>query len=152
MKRALLFFVMCAITLSVTYACIAAYTDHNGIKTNSTGNKMKILIGTHTFTATLYDNASAAALKVMLPITANMTELNGNEKYADLRGSLPANASNPGTIQAGDLMLYGSSTVVLFYKDFSTSYSYTRLGRVDDVKGLVAAVGSGNIKVSFKLE
>ena len=120
--------------------------------TNPTGSKMKIKIGNRTFTATLYDNATVTAFKSLLPIVANMVELNGNEKYVDLTGSLPTNASNPGTIQNGDLMLYGSSTLVLFYKTFSTSYSYTKLGRIDDVTGLVAALGSGNVNVSFEIE
>jgi hypothetical protein len=81
-----------------------------------------------------------------------MIELNGNEKYFDLPQSLPSNASNPVTIQNGDLMLYGANTLVLFYKTFSTSYSYTRLGRIDDVTGLVAALGSGNVSVTFELQ
>jgi len=81
-----------------------------------------------------------------------MVELNGNEKYVDLSRNLPTNAANPGTIQNGDLMLYGSATLVLFYKTFSTSYSYTKLGRIDDVTGLVAALGTGNVIVSFELE
>lgn len=117
-----------------------------------TGNKMKIKIGNSTFAATLYDNASATAFKSMLPLTVNMIELNGNEKYADLPRSLPAAASNPGTIQAGDLMLYGSSTLVLFYKSFSTGYSYTKLGRLDDIAGLQAALGTGNAIVTFELQ
>jgi len=113
---------------------------------------MKIKIGNSTFTATLYDNAPVTAFKSLLPMSVNMVELNGNEKYVDLPGSLPTNASNPGTIQNGDLMLYGSSTLVLFYKTFSTSYSYTKLGRIDDVSGLTAALGSANVNVSIEIE
>jgi len=113
---------------------------------------MKIKIGNSTFTATLYDNATATAFKSLLPLTLNMVELNGNEKYADLSRSIPINASNPGTIQNGDLMLYGSSTVVLFYKTFSTSYSYTRIGKIDNVEGLATAVGfDNNVAVTFEL-
>jgi hypothetical protein len=81
-----------------------------------------------------------------------MRELNGNEKYFDLPNNLPTNASNPGTIQTGDLMLYGSNTLVLFYKTFSTSYNYTRLARIDNPSGLATALGSGNITVKFELE
>jgi len=38
----------------------------------------------------------------MLPVTINMIELNGNEKYYDLPNSLPTNSSNPSTIKNGD--------------------------------------------------
>lgn len=112
---------------------------------------MKINIGTSRFTATLSDNATAAAFKSLLPMTVNMVELNGNEKYFDLSASLPANASNPGTIQSGDLMLYGANTLVLFYKSFTTTYSYTKLGRITDTTGLAAAVGPRNVTVTFEL-
>jgi hypothetical protein len=79
-----------------------------------------------------------------------MIELNGNEKYFDLSHHLPANASNPVTIQNGDLMLYGSNTLVLFYKTFSTSYSYTRIGRLENPAGLATALGAGNATVIFE--
>ena len=113
---------------------------------------MRLKIGNSTFTTTLYDNETATVFKTMLPLTVNMVELNGNEKYVDLPRSLPTNAGNPGTIQNGDLMLYGSSTLVLFYKTFSTSYSYTKMARIDDVTGLVAALGTGDVSVTFELE
>jgi len=119
---------------------------------NTDSMKLKITIGTNTFTATLYNNATVTAFKTRLPMTINMRELNGNEKYFDLPDNLPANASNPGTIQSGDLMLYGSNTLVLFYKSFSTSYNYTRLARIDNPSGLAAALGSADIAVKFELE
>ena len=156
--KQLLLLVFCAFSLLT--GCASCDKDgaepgtvnNNNNNTNPTGGKMKIKIGNQTFTATLYDNATAAGFQSMLPMTVNMVELNRNEKYVDLSRGLPANASNPGTIQTGDLMLYGFNTLVLFYKTFSTSYSYTRLGRIDDITGLAGAVGSGNITVTFELE
>jgi hypothetical protein len=137
------------------YACTNNEADpgHNSNDiTNTDSMKLKIIIGTNIFTATFYNNATATAFKAKLPMTILMTELNGNEKYFDLSDNLPTNASNPGTIQTGDLMLYGSSTLVLFYKTFSTSYSYTRLGRIDNPSGLAAALGSASVTVMFELE
>lgn len=115
-------------------------------------SKITIKIGSRTFNATLSNNATASAFKAMLPITINMAELNGNEKYFNLSSNLPVNASNPLNIKNGDLMLYGSNTLVLFYKSFSTSYSYTNLGRIDDTTGLADALGSGNVEIAFEFQ
>ncbi|MBX3254888.1 MAG: hypothetical protein KF862_12165 [Chitinophagaceae bacterium] len=124
----------------------------NNEENNMPNDTIKIKVNSKTFTATLSDNNSAKAFKDMLPLTIKMVELNGNEKYYDLPESLPANPSNPGIIQNGDLMLYGSGTLVLFYKTFSTSYSYTKLGTIDDVTGLAPALGSGNITVTIEIQ
>ena len=80
-----------------------------------------------------------------------MIELNGNEKYGNLQNSLPTNATNHKTIKCGDLMLYGATTLVLFYKTFATSYSYTKLGEVDDAIALASALGSHDSLVTFEL-
>lgn len=155
MKRILLLFLFSFSLFTSCASCdkgVSVPGNNSNNNLDSTKGKMNIQIGTHTLSATLYDNATVAAFKGLLPVTVNMIELNGNEKYVDLSRSLPANASSPGTIQAGDLMLYGSSTLVLFYKTFATSYSYTKLGRIDDVSALAAAVGSGDVTVRFELK
>ncbi|KQT18497.1 hypothetical protein ASG31_07195 [Chryseobacterium sp. Leaf404] len=125
--------------------------ENNGSgSTNPSSTKMKITIGTAVFTATLYDNPSAAAFKALLPLTIIMTELNNNEKYFNLPKPLPTNASVGGAIKNGDLMLYGSNTLVLFYKNFNTSYSYSKLGNIDNPTGLAEALGNGNVVVKFE--
>ena len=112
---------------------------------------MTITINGRTFLATLYNNETVAALKEKMPLTLNMSELNGNEKYNYLPFSLPTNAGNHGQIHAGDLMLYGSDCLVLFYESFPTSYRYTPIGRINDPSGLADAVGSGGVQVTFAL-
>jgi len=137
-----------------------ACTQENNIQLENSQNEIentdtmeiKILIGTSSFSATLENNATAKAFIERLPLTITMTDLNNNEKYFDFTDGLPANASNPGTIKNGDLILYGSNTLVLFYKSFSTSYSYTRFGKINDPEGLVEEFGSGKVKVTFEIK
>ena len=143
-----------------TISCSAATstTDNDSISTvnngsgimEATAGKMKITIGTAVFAATLYNNASANEFKARLPLTIDMTELNGKEKYFDFSSPLPTDASVGGAIKAGDLMLYTNNVLVLFYKNFNTSYSYTRLGVVDDPAGLADALGAGNVVAKFE--
>ena len=106
--------------------------------------------GGRSFAATLEDNATARAFAALLPMTVTMNEMNGNEKYHYLSENLPTDSNRPGTIRNGDLMLYGSNCLVLFYETFSSSYSYTRIGRLDNPSGLASALGRGNVTVTFE--
>ena len=116
------------------------------------GSRLRIRIGSKTFIATLLGNPTVTAFKARLPMQISMSELNGNEKLFNFPENLPTSSSNPKMISSGDLMIYSSNVLVLFYKSFPTSYSYTRLGRMVDTVGLQAAVGSGNVTVTFELE
>ena len=83
-------------------------------------------------------------------MTVSMAELNGNEKYYFMPNSLPTDSQRPGNIHVGDLMLYGSDCIVLFYESFSSGYSYTRLGNLDDPSGLADVLGRGSVEVTFQ--
>jgi hypothetical protein len=130
-----------------------SFVKHDGskLKEKKMGNKMKIKIGSHTFTAILYENKTAEALRTMLPLNLNMTELNGNEKFVQLSTNLPTNTENIGTIEEGDIMLWGANTLVLFYKTFQTSYRYSKIGRIEDPNGLALAVGKESTTIIFEL-
>ena len=111
---------------------------------------INVIVGSKTFTATLADTETGEAFAALLPLNVTMNELNGNEKYHYLSSSLPTDAYRPGTIHAGDLMLYGNNCVVLFYETFNSSYSYTRIGAIDNPSGLAEALGVGNVSVRFE--
>lgn len=111
--------------------------------------RMWMTINERRFAITITDNDTARAFAAQLPLTLHMEELNGNEKHAKLPTSLPANASRPGIIRNGDLMLYGEDTLVVFYSTFYSMYSYTRIGRVDDAAGLAQALGPQSARITF---
>jgi hypothetical protein len=141
------------------FTCFAHISKEASIAKNDTnlinqslGRKMKIKIGVHSFTAILDENKATEALKTQLPLSLNMTELNDNEKYGQLPTNLPTNTENIGTIQEGDILLWGANTLVVFYKTFKTSYSYTKIGRIENPIGLAAAVGSESVTMVFELE
>ena len=111
--------------------------------------RMWMTVGDRRFAIALADNAAARAFAAQLPLVLDMAELNGNEKHAELPQPLPAAPRRPGTIHAGDLMLYGAQTLVVFYASFGSAYSYTRLGRVDDPTALSQALGRRDVRVAF---
>ena len=115
-----------------------------------TDMNIQITVGDQVFAAVLEDNPAAKALLERLPMTVEMTELHGNEKYYYCDSSFPTDPSAVSSIRAGDLMLYGSDCLVLFYKDHNSGYPYTRLGRIEDPAGLAQAAGSGSVTVTWE--
>lgn len=107
---------------------------------------MNIKIDEKNYVISLEDNETSEELLKHLPLEFTMQELNGNEKYYDLDFSLPMSTYEPKTIQKGDVMLFGSNCLVIFYKTFDTSYSYTKIGTIENLEDL------GRKNVSVKLE
>ena len=96
------------------------------------------------------DTEVANQIKSKLPFTVKMTNLNGNEVYYQFSGeSFTTNTKSVGTINMGDIYLYQSNYLVLFYKTFSTSYSYTELGKLKDPTDLDTLIGSNNVEVQW---
>ena len=112
-------------------------------------NKITININGVDFTATLEDNETARELVNRLPLNIEMNELNGNEKYYYFDESFPSNSSRIERIEKGDIMLYGSDCLVLFYESFNTSYSYTRIGKLDNPSLLDDVIGKDSVRVTI---
>ena len=110
--------------------------------------KINVEVNGRVFTATLESNAAAHAFAEMLPLTVAMNDYAGFEKVGSLGTRLPASNSQM-TTAAGDIVLYNSNQIVVFYG--SNSWSYTRLARIDDLNGWSAALGSGLVDITFSL-
>ena len=108
-----------------------------GCSNNNTVEKVsdtvKVFINDKEYKFNLYDNETADSLVKLFPLEVNMKTLSENEVYVYLDEKLPTNSSNPKNITAGDVMLYGDDCLVIFYKTFNTSYSYTKIGHIDDL-------------------
>lgn len=113
---------------------------------------VNIKINNKNFSAKLYNNKTTQQLIKQFPTTYSMLELHGNEKYYYMPDSLPTDSEKPNTINKGEIMLYGSDCLVVFYDTFPNSYSYTRLGYIEEVSNLKNAVGRGDVDISFELK
>ena len=120
-------------------------------ETEDISMKMNVQIGNTSFTATLEDNAATSELIEMMreaPITISMNDYSGFEKVGPLGRSLTTD-NHQTTTCAGDIVLYSGNQIVMFYG--SNSWSYTRIGKIDDLTGWEDALGSGSITAVFSL-
>lgn len=120
--------------------------NEESTNSNEVVKSVKAIINGKEYIIDLEDNETANSFVSLLPQELNMSELNGNEKYIYLDTTLPTNSSNSKRINAGDVMLYGDNCLVIFYKSFDTSYSYTKIGHIDNLPNL----GNGSISVKFE--
>jgi len=114
--------------------------------------KMNVQVGGAAFSATLENNEAVSELVAMMqesPVVIEMSDYSGFEKVGPLGRSLTASNSQT-TTHAGDIVLYNGNQIVIFYG--SNSWSYTRLGHIDDLTGWEDALGSGDVTVTFSLE
>lgn len=121
-------------------------SNNKSNNSNEVIKSVKAIINGKEYVINLEDNETANSFANLLPQELNMSELNGNEKYIYLDTTLPTNSSNQKRINTGDVMLYGNNCLVIFYKSFDTSYSYTKIGHIDNLPNL------GNDSISVKFE
>ena len=123
-------------------------------KTNQGEQQVKtitMIINNQEWQVNLYQNDTVESLINRLPLTIQMKELHGNEKYHYLDFQLPIMSESIDQIETGDLMLFGNNCLVLFYESFSTPYQYTKIGYIDNLKNIKNLVGSKDVKVTFQV-
>ena len=130
---------------------VITWINSLNINNNSNSKSAKLLIDNTEYIITLEDNETVDALVNNMPLDLSMSNLNGNEFYSYLDFTLPTNSYNPGKINKGDIYLYGNNCLVIFYESFNTSYSYTKIGKLDNIEVLDNIKDKNNIIVSLEI-
>ena len=151
MNKKVIYCIIILLCIFIVTGCKKKIIENNN-QSNTNDNykevisSMKITIDNELYIINLEENETVSAFINLLPIEFNMNELNGNEKYYYLDKELPTNSINVKHINKGDVMLYGNNCLVIFNKSFDTTYSYTKIGYIDNLKDL----DSNNIKVKIE--
>ena len=146
-KRSIIREILMALIILTLCFCFPA--GQVSAESGTGGTAVKIKVGNKSFNGVFYDNDTAKALLKSMPLKLKMSELNGNEKYRYLNKDFPTDEKRVKRVKAGDIMLYGSDCLVIFYKSFDTSYEYTKVGRITNPKGLKKAAGKKSVTVRF---
>ncbi|MEI0611940.1 cyclophilin-like fold protein [Brachyspira pilosicoli] len=139
--------ILLSFLIFIMTACNSIYGDSATM--NTLNNYVNLRINNKEYKLILYDNDTARDFLKMLPLTITMNDLNSNEKYYNLSSTLTTKSERVGSIKRGDFMLYGNNCLVLFYESFSTSYSYTKIGYIENTDGLKDSLGRGSIAITF---
>ena len=130
---------------------VKAWYDTLPLDEGNKDMKLKISVNGTDLSATLADSTAAKELAEKLkaePVTITLNEYGGFEKVGKLPWSLTKSDESIVT-EAGDIMLYQGDQMTIFYN--SNSWSYTKLGHIDNITGeeLEDLFGEGNITVTL---
>ena len=115
---------------------------------------LKMMIGDTEVSVDWENNESAEALKDLCaeePLVIQMSMYGGFEQVGSIGTRLPSDDEQTST-SAGDIVLYSSNQIVVFYG--SNSWAYTRLGHItdQDAAGMTDLLGNGDVTITISME
>lgn len=121
---------------------------------NDDYNTMNLKVNNSTMKVKLAENAAAKALVERLKggaVTYNAHDYGGFEKVGALGFSLPSNDTYI-TTEPGDIMLYTSNQLCIFFD--SNSWEYTPIGKIEGMtkQQLKDAFGTGEVSITLSLD
>ena len=113
---------------------------------------LELKIDDTTVDVTWLDNSSVNALKEVAKdgLTINMSKYGGFEQVGSIGSTLPS-ADTRITTSPGDIVLYSSNQIVIFYG--SNTWSYTKLGHINLSKSsLTDLLGDEDVTITLTLK
>ena len=115
---------------------------------------LRMMIGNTAVAVDWENNESVEALKALCenePLVIQMSMYGGFEQVGPIGSRLPSNDAQT-TTSAGDIVLYSSNQIVVFYG--SNSWAYTKLGHItdQDASGMAGLLSNGNVTITISME
>ena len=115
---------------------------------------LRMMIGDTEVAVDWENNESVEALKAQCenePLVIQMSMYGGFEQVGPIGSRLPSNDAQT-TTSAGDIVLYSSNQIVVFYG--SNSWAYTKLGHItdQDASGMAGLLSNGNVTITISME
>lgn len=123
------------------------------VEENMKSNALMMMVGDTPVAVDWEDNESVSALKELAEngLTIQMSMYGGFEQVGSIGQRLPSHDVQTNT-SSGDIVLYSSSQLVVFYG--SNSWAYTRLGRITDKTSdqMRELLGNGDITITLTVD
>lgn len=132
--------------INVTVALGGQENENNQDKNNMV-TRMKIMVGSHTLTATLEDNATAQAFAAKLPIALPMMDLYGREMCYRFPDALPAEGAQTCGYEVGEIVYYPPMhSFVIMYAQNGERFQMQSIGRVEGNVSIFNGIGDVDVK------
>ena len=124
--------------------------DREEVKTKM----LQMMIGNTAVEVEWENNESVEALKALCenePLVIQMSMYGGFEQVGPIGERLPSDDVQT-TTSSGDIVLYASNQIVVFYG--SNSWAYTRLGHItdQDASGMTRLLSNGNVTITIRMD
>lgn len=112
---------------------------------------LQVTVNGQAFLVELEDTAAAKELCEMLPMNLGMGDWEKAAKAFELPSVFTQEEKEFPSISKGQLLLKGSSELLLFYEDWEESGDYTPIGTVQQPDELAQALSGDMVEIAFQL-
>jgi hypothetical protein len=145
--------ILMAIALAAIFGPIARSADEMTTTNQTPAMKIRLKVGNKVLTATLADNKAARDFVSLLPLTLNMNDLFGREKFGHLPRAISEEGKRTHTYAIGDIAYWSPGPdVAIYYQQDGEKIpdpGIIAIGKIDS--GVEALNVRGSVKVTMEL-
>jgi len=145
--------ILMAIALAAIFGPIARSADETTTTNQTPAMKIRLKVGNKVLTATLADNKTARDFVSLLPLTLNMNDLFGREKFGHLPRAISEEGKRTHTYEIGEIAYWSPGPdVAIYYRQGGEKIPEPGIIVIAKIDSSVAALDvAGSVKVTIEL-